>query len=409
MVDLFNFINDPEANRREHYKVYKKVFSGAIKESFLIDVLDKVEHDPRYGAIMFGTNDFSKVFTPEYMITGNSFNPMNVCKMIVMCHYAKTVSLTENERGKQQSNKIYKKALIDDVIKMFSLEKIATVNFSNSSLESYLPIIYYVSALCNYCANKYTEFTNKKAPVKSPFNSDINYKMIYKLLMKIEACITLSDIRATDELMVIYRSLIELFMTYSALWDQNDIVVNSFYEFDQAAFDYNYGCKIPDYIKTMAKDVGANEVQFLNYGWIKNIEEFKELKNKGKSFSLNGLAKILDKKCQYFCPDFGTNLYKFYKACNPQTHGTMLTMNYFQLELHIFQNIAVMLKFICENMSEKLFNFDFKYGNIDLIDELNVVLDESRKVFDWLNENQKELTRTNLDYYSRAICSAKMK
>ena len=198
-------------------------------------------------------------------------------------------------------------------------------------------------------------------------------------------------------------------MTYAALWDGSESVINSFFEYDQAAFDYNYSGTIPDSIKILARDMGADPVKFVNYGWIKNLNEFKDLVNKPRSFNLGGLGKILDKKCGYFCPDFGSELYKFYKTCNPQTHGTMLIMNYLQLELHIFQNIAVMLKFICEIMSEHLFDVDFKYGNIDLIDELNVVLNESRKVYDWLNLDDKNLVKTNLEYRNRAICSMRMK
>lgn len=404
-----NFLDSPEAYKRELYRTFKRIFSGTIKESFLIEMMNHVESDPRYGIIFFGSNDPNKLLSLDSIATGNSFRTTSICKMIVMCHYANTVLLTDYERGKQQDSKTYKDKLTNDVINMFRLEKLATPDFSNSSLESYLPIIYYTSALTNFLGNKYDELINQKVVANSPYNSDFNYKTLYKILIKVKACINLADIRATDELMVIYRTLIELFMTYAALWDKNDAIINSFYEFDQAAFDNNYNGVIPEHMKLMARDMGVNEVKFINYGWIKNLEEFRSLTNKSRAFSMSGLAKILDEKCSYFCPDFGTELYKFYKACNPQTHGTMLVMNYFQLELHIFQNIAVMLKFICEIMSEHLFDFDFKIGDMDLIDELNITLNDSRRVFDWLNSNQKNLDKTNLDYRDRAICSLRMK
>ncbi len=409
MDNFVNYLENPAVYKRELYRAFKRIFSGAIKESFLIDMVNKVENDPRYGIIFLGTNDPNKLLSLDSVATGNGFNSAGTCKMIVMCHYANTVLLNDYERGKRQENKLYKEKLTDDVMKMFRIEKLATPDFSNSSLESYLPIIFYTAALNNYLGNKYDEFVNQKVVLNTKYNYDFNYRTIYKLIMKIKSCINLADIRATDELMVIYRTLIELFMTFAALWDQNDAVINSFYEFDQAAFDNNYNGTIPEHIKLMAKDLGVNKVKFVNYGWIKNLPEFKTLSNKSRAFSMGGLAKILDTKCGYFCQDFGSELYKFYKACNPQTHGTMLVMNYFQLELHIFQNIAVMLKFICEVMSEHLFNFDFKFGNIDLIDELSIALNDSRKVFDWLNSDQKNLDKTNLDYRDRAICSMRMK
>ena len=409
MDNFVNYLESPAAYNRELFRTYKRIFSGVIKETFLIEMINKVENDPRYGIIFMGTNDPNSLLSLDRMVVGKGFNATSICKMIVMSHYANTVALTDYERGKKQESNLYKDKLTNDVMNMFRIEKLATPDFSNSSLESYLPLIYYISALCNYCGNKYEEFSNHRLVVKAPYNSEFNYKMIYKLIMKIKACINLADIRATDELMVLYRTLIELFMTYAALWDGSDSVINSFYEFDQAAFDNNYSGTIPDPIKIMARDMGVDPVKFVNYGWIKNLNGFKDLTNKTRSFNLGGLGKILDKKCGYFCPGFGSELYKFYKACNPQTHGTMLIMNYLQLELHIFQNIAVMLKFICEIMSKHLFDFDFKYGNIDLIDELNVALNESKKVYDWLNLDDKNLNKTNLEYRNRAICSMRMK
>ena len=409
MSNIFDSLQNPEKYKRELYRAFKRIFSGTIKESFLIEMVDKVENDPRDSFIFLGNNNPDKLFSFENAVTRSGYDPTGICKMIVMCHYANTVMLSDYDRGKQQDSKLYKDKLTDDVIKMSRFEKLATYDFSNSSLESYLPIIFYTAALNNYLGNKYEELSDQKIVNNQKYNYEFNFRMIYKLIMKIKACISLADIRATDELMVIYRTLIELFMTYAALWDQSDAVINSFYEFDQAAFDNNYNGTIPENMKLMAKDMGVNEIKFVNYGWIKNLPEFKTLSNKTRAFSMGGLAKILDTKCDYFCQDFGSKLYTFYKACNPQTHGTMLYMNYFQLELHIFQNIAVMLKFMCEIMSEHLFNFDFKIGDFDLIDEIDAALADSKKVLDWLFNNQTNLDKTNLDYRDRAICSMRMK
>ncbi len=409
MDNFLNILKNPEQYNRELFRAYKRVFSGVIKETFLIEMINRVEEDPRYRYIFIGTNDLDSLLSLDRMVVGKVINTTSICKMIVMSHYANTVALTDSERGKKQESNLYKNKLVNDVLNMYRIEKLAAPDFSNSSLESFLPLIYYISALCNYCGSKYEEYINKHLTVHSPFNSDFNYRMIYKIIMKIKACINLADIRATDELMVLYRTLIELIMTYAALWDGSEVVINSFYDFDQAAFDYNYNGTIPEKIRLLAKDMGVDPVKFVNYGWIKNLDGFRHLTNKSRSFNLGGLGKILDKKCEYFCENFGSELHKFYKACNPQTHGTMLIMNYLQLELHIFQNIAVMLKFVCEIMSEHLFSFDFKYGNIDLIDELNVALNESGKISDWLKQDDKNLDKTNIEYRKRAVCCMRMK
>lgn len=404
-----DFLNSQESYRRETLRAYKRIFSGTIKESFLIEMVNKVETDPRYPIIFLKSNNFRELLSIDAILTDKGPSSLSICKMIVMSHYANTVSLPDDLRGKQQESSTYKEKLTNDVINMFLIEKLAASDFSNSALESYLPIIYYTSALTNYLGNKYDEIVGNKIIAKTPYDTDFNNRMIYKLLIKFKAIISLANIAATDELMIVYRSLIELFMTYSALWDQNDSTIKDFYEFDKATFDYNYCGKIPKSYKNAAKDLGANEISYLNYGWIKNLEQYKNFSKKKNPFSIGIFAKILDVKCGYFCPNFGSELYKFYKACNPQIHGTMLVMNYFQLELHIFQNIAVMLKFIANIMSESLFSFDFKYNNLDLIDELNKVLNDSKNVYSWLGESETNLNKTNLDYRNRFICSMRMK
>ena len=403
-----DYFSNPAAFKREIQGIYKEIFSGVIKESFLIEILDLVQTNPKFGAVFFAINNVEKMLSIDSVVTGKDCSSLDICKMIAMNHYANTVQLDDYERGKLQKNKSYMNQLAYDVIKMYSIEKLVIPTFSNSSLEPFLPLIYYITALTHYCGAKHDDFLAQKTPVKSPYNSDFNYRMIYKIIMKIKACISLADIRATDELTVIYRSLIELFMTYAALWDQNKGVITSYYKFDQAAFNYNYGNEIPDDIKLMAKDMGVNDVKFVNYGWIKNLELFQKMPNKSKSINVSGLAKLLDKKYGNIHPTFGSDLYTFYRACNPQTHGTMLVMNYFQLELHIFQNIALMLKFLCAIMSEHLFDFDFKCCDLDLFDELNNALEKSKKVFDWLNKDEKNLAKTNNEYQKRIFCSIKM-
>ena len=64
---------------------------------------------------------------------------MNLCKMIVMNHYINTVMFSDEERGKRQGDGTYKNKLVNDVINMYSIEKLAISDFSNSSLEAFMP------------------------------------------------------------------------------------------------------------------------------------------------------------------------------------------------------------------------------------------------------------------------------
>ena len=406
MKNNIDFLADPNQYRRASIKVYKKIFAGTIKESFLISTLNKVENDPRYVSLLLSTFNPEVDLSAEAIIIGRNNSMLNICKMIVMIHYMNTFMLSDNERGKKQEDRAYVAGLINDVIKMLKIEKLAVLDYPVSSLESFLPLIYYISALNNYCGNKYGEFTNQQPLSAEPTNKSFNLNLLYKIIFKIRACISLSNINATDEMIVIFRSLAELFMTYVALWDQKDAIIQEYYKFDHATLMFNRGEEIPNEIKTQAKKKKADYIKYLNYGWIEFVKEYNLLEDCKKGFGLGSLAEMLDLK---YYKGFGTDLYKIYKACNPQTHGTIFFMNYFELELHIFLNVSVMLKFICQIMSESLFRFDFKLGDIDLIDELNAVLDASKKAQMFLDKNDELLKKTNNDYKDRAVCAVRMK
>ena len=413
MNEIENIINSlkrmqPENFKRESLKAYKRIFSGTIKESFLSNMLSKIRQDARYNAIFLNSFNPEKELSYDSLVCGHNYSEINICKMIVMSHYVNTVMMTDSERGKCQENEEYRKKLADDVVKMFYFERLAGGYFGNSSLETFLPLIYYVSALTNYCGIQCDEIRNRSISEKVSYIDDFNYIMVSKILVKIRACISLADIRATDELTIMFRTLIELFMTFAALWDKNKSTIETYLKYDSVTFDYNCGETIPDEMKKSAKKEHVNEVHYINYGWIKSLEEFSLIEKENDPYTLAALSKILDKKCGYFCHNFGSDLYKIYRWCNPQIHGTVLMMNYFEQEVSIFQNVATMIKFVCSILSDKLFGFKYQYGDYDLINELSLKLDESRKMFDWLHNNQEALDKTNKDYKTRAFCSLKM-
>ena len=402
-----DYFNDNKL-RMGYLRAYKSIFSGTIKESFLVEMINNVESDPRYAARYFQTLDINKALSFETIAVGQKPHYLDLTKMIVMAHYFRTGLLSEAEKGKCQNDINYKKDLVNEVLSMYQIEKYATPFFNNSSLEAFLPLIYYISAINNYCGIKYDEMVNKKL-ISNKYNERFNNQMLYKILTKIRACVNLTDIWAVDELMVVFRTLIESFMVYLVLWDQKDGVIDSFFEFDSASFEYNYNGEIPDDMKFMAEDQGANKLNFVNYGWIKNLEEFKHVSNKLKAYNLGGLAQIINIKYSDFIEDWGDNLYKLFKSCNPQTHATTQVMNYYQIELYVFNTIGDILRVICDIMSKSLFSFDFKVDGVDLIEELKACMDKSIKLSEELSHNEKLLAKTNKDYYFRTICGIKMR
>ena len=75
--------------------------------------------------------------------------------------------------------------------------------------------------------------------------------------------------------------------------------------------NYNCGEAIPDEVKKVAKIERVNEVQLINFGWIKSLEEFSIVEKEKNPYTLAALGKILDKKCAYFCSNFVQIYIKF--------------------------------------------------------------------------------------------------
>ena len=393
--------------RQNLFKVYRYVFSGVIKETFLIDIYNKIEKDPLFSRLLYkSVNENPLSF--QQVVCGKNAASINICKMIVMVHYMNTIGLSDAERGKKQKDIAYINNLVDEVVKMFQVENIATPHFSNASLETFLPIIYYVSALTNICAEYFDSFVNQQNQMNGSYNIKFNHGMLYKLITKFKACISLVDIRATDELVAVFRTLVELFMSFALFWNENDEAIEEYYLLSETTVNFNRGKGIPDEIKKESKNYKGGAVSFINYGWIRKTKYFSSLNKNDQIMNLGTVAKLLDIKYSELSEEYGTALYEIYKTCNPQTHGTVLFFNYLQLELYIFQNISGMLLLVSDIMSKDLFDFELEFNGSDVLNELLKQKDKAREVSERLKENKELLAKTNEDYKARAICSVKM-
>lgn len=402
-----NIYKDPATYKAFEMSVYKQIFAESIKQNFLISMIDAVEEDKEFIGLFM--NKMPEYFSAVSTITGNSYSRLTLCKMIIMVHYKNTFHLDPSERGKLQNSPAYKQSMVREITKMYKVEDLTIPDTSNISFESFLPLIYYVSAFNNFVADKYSELYHTNAKANPNYNLDFNLLMISKIVMKIRACISLADIRAIDELTVTFRSLIETFMIYAALWDKDINAINAYYKNDQLTFDYSRTGIIPEEVIKEARKTKVPKVDMLNYGWLKELNEFINLSNDLKIFNLRGLANVLDVKYGSTEYSYGSELYKVYKSCNPQAHSTTLRMHYLQLEMSVFQNIAVMLKFVANNMATKLYSFDFKYHGLDLLEEVNNYLNESTKTYNKIYNDISLLERTDKEYVDRNECIRKLK
>ena len=116
-------MNEADKYQQSLIKVFKKLFSGTIKETFLGEMVNRITNDFRYVAIFLKSNDINKMLSMETIAVGRKFKEITVPKMIVMVHYLNAVSLSDADRGKIQSDETYKKKLTNEVINMLAIEK----------------------------------------------------------------------------------------------------------------------------------------------------------------------------------------------------------------------------------------------------------------------------------------------
>ena len=376
----------------------KEMLKDIIEASLLEDIFDCVTNDDRFLSYLENTKKEEKIFFNETIFV------TKICKMIAMNHYTEKFIYGLNKVKIRE--KEYKRKIAEDVLKMIPLERLACYNCNNRSFEIYIPIIFYVSGMNNFLGNKFDEFQSKGVKTEECYNSDFNFSLLYKIIFKIKSCITLVDIRATDELITIFRTLIEMFMIYLSLWNESETAIKSFKKHDNLGFDFNYSKPIPPEIIKEAKKNNVDLIEYINYGWLIKLKNFKKRKN--TKFNLRTLARYLDKKYDYLCKNIGSRLYTFYKMCNPQTHGTLDLMNYFQLELFIFQNIAQMLLMLSHFWCNCLIDFECDYKDINLDDRLSCACEDANVIYDFVNSNEIFLRETNEDFKNRCNTSFKI-
>ena len=379
-------------------KYNAEIFKEIIDESILTDVFDYVINDKHFAYYYKSYREDEKIFFSDVnFIT-------KICKMIAMNHYAKSFIYKIN--GRTNVDKQYKKNLAEEVLKMIPLERLAAFNCSIRSSEIYLPITFYVSVMTNFFGNKFDEFQSRGIKTTSCYNSEFNFEMLYKIILKIKSCIALVEVRTTDELLAAFRTLVETFLIYLSLWNESDDVINLFKKHNSISFDFNYGKPIPEEIKKEAAEFKENQIKYMNYGWMRKLKKFDELK--GYKFNLGTLAEYLNKIYGNRYGNIGSCLYKFFKICNPQTHFTLDFMNYFQLELFVFLNVAKMLQMLSHFWCNCLLDFECEYKGINLDDRLSSSHDEAEKIYDFVNSNEECLRQTNEDFLNRFLCSLKI-
>lgn len=399
MLEMQSFA---ENMKREENQALKKMFGNRIKQSFLIEIKERVSRNPEYVMIAPKIYDLFN-FSTEKMLVGTDNPSFDICKHITMIHYVNTVLLNDGERGSLQSDEKYKKKLEEQVLLQIKLKSFGEVDFTKDSIDSFLPLIYITNVIGNYLIYSLTNIIKSKSKVNQK-NYVFKMQILWRIANKIRACCKLIDGRLIEEAYNPLRSMIELVMIFLTI-GQDENRSSEYMKFVEYQNEYQNTTKIPKelqdkYNSRFQKDTKVSIVDYMNFGWLDSIFEFGYIDEKEKKYKIHDVALLLD--MVYKNNKLGSNLYKFYRECNTLSHGVIKGVNIFMSRVTICKEILFVLDLIKPILKE-LFDLEFVYSNIDFFEYAMKASKEIDKILKALEINPKLNEKLNEGNYLSII------
>lgn len=399
MLEMQSFVKNL---KREENQALKKMFGNRIKQSFLIEIKERVSRNPEYVTIAPKIYDLFN-FSTEKMLVGTDNPSFDICKHITMIHYVNTVLLNDSERGSLQSDENYKKKLIEQVLLQIKLKSFGEVDFTKDSIDSFLPLIYITNVIGNYLIYSLTNIIESKSKVNQK-NYVFKMQILWRIANKIRACCKLIDGRLIEEAYNPLRSMIELVMIFLTI-GQDENCSSEYMRFVEYQNEYQNTTKIPKelqdkYNSRFQKDTKVSIVDYMNFGWLDSIFEFGYIDEKEKKYKIHDVALLLD--MVYKNNNLGSNLYKFYRECNTLSHGVIKGVNIFVSRVTICKEILFVLDLIKPTLKE-LFDLEFVYNNIDFFEYAMKASKEIDKILKALEINPKLNEKLNEGNYLSII------
>lgn len=384
--------------KKEENQALKKMFGSRIKQSFLIEMKERVERNQEYAMIAPKIYDLFN-FSTEKMLVGTDNPSFDICKHITMIHYVNTVLLNDGERGSLQSDEKYKKKLEEQVLLQIKLRLFGEIDFTKNSIDSFLPLIYITNVLGNYLISSLNNIIKSKSKVNQK-NYVFKIQILWRIANKIRACCKLIDGRLIEEAYNPLRSMIELVMIFLAI-GQDENRSSEYMKFVEFQNQYHDTMKIPKelqdkYNSRFQKDTKVSIVDYMNFGWLDSIFEFGYIDEKEKKYKIHDVALLLD--MVYKNNKLGSNLYKFYRECNTLSHGVIKGVNIFMSRVTICKEILFVLDLI-KPLLKELFDLEFVYNNIDFFEYAMKASKEIDKILKALETNPKLNEKLNEGNY----------
>lgn len=362
----------------------KKMFGTKIKQNFLIEMKERILKTSEYNMLAPKVYDVYNLSSYRLLI-GTDSPSFDICKHITMIHRSNTLLLSDGERASLQNDEKYKKKLEDQVLFQIKVRNYGEVDFTRKSLESFSPIIYFTNVVANYLAYKFNDVIRTKTK-KDQCNYIFRVQMIHKMIGKIRACCRMIDERLIEEAYNPLRSLVELIMIFFCV-SHSEKYSNEYMRFVDYQLQYQHEIKISDELQSKYERRFKNTstkvtiIDYMNFGWLDVIiPEFGYINDNEKKYKIRDTALLLDIVYRKVFPNMGSILYKYYRECNPMSHGVNNGINIFVSQVTICQKL-LFLTSLMSQVFKDYFDIDFTIEEInilskadDLIKEMDIVL-----------------------------------
>ncbi len=358
----------------------RRIFDSKIKQSFLIEMLHRVEKT--MGMDLFKYFDVS--FNNDLFVTGNSATiEYDICRMIVGIHRSNSIFVDDSYRTANEKNEKYKKQLTDDVINHVKLRNYSSEFFRKKQIVLgdeflYFPLLYKLFAL---------SIKGTMILIEKGANQRLSY--FYSLIFnKTLAALSLIESNFLDNAYPICRLIIELYFKlllielYPGLLEEHDKFAD--YDMRKTCCGEKYPEDFEEKFNNRKNQKEKNRLDFLHYGWVDFLDDYHDIV-KQKPYSTNGLVAYLTEKKSYDS-DY-TNLMSLYRMCHTYTHGNVANSKY--PLLHYFE-LSIMLGSIVPHVYNMLCVHTNDDSNIEGINVISAIEKDFKLLIDQYNKRSTE-------------------
>ena len=366
--------------QKENEQALKRLFNSKIKQSFLIDILHRVE------SIILP--DISKYYdmsiNNEKLVSGDMGGiEYEICRMIVGVHRSNCIFITEEERVRFEKDELYKNGLTNSVVEYIKLRDYAAEMFRKKQIVLgdeflFFPVPYKLFVLCV-----------KSLDILNEYNQyDVLRQFYVSIFNKSLAALTLIEDNFLDNAYPICRLVLELYFKLLLIEIRPELLEehNAFADYDmkKSCCGQNYTKEFEFKFKNRKDKVSKSKIEFLHYGWLDCLDDYHETVD-NKSYSIAGIISYLEKK-NYYKKDFSA-IKVLYTRCHTYTHGNV-EMSKYPL-LHYFE-LSIILGLVLSDVYTMLVEHAKVDNKINEIDVLDSMLVDFNKLIDQYNKKSTE-------------------